>query len=954
MARGHRRPRDRPVVPVRHAVGAAPPDPGRRRRAPRPAPHRDVPARQRRRAAELRALVRVRAGRRAVGVRRRRLRPRRDARTAASSRSRSPARCDWASRAGRSTPGTGSPRASRRSSRSAGPTTPRPSTLDEVDVWRAETNRFWRGWIDRGRFPDHPWREHVQRSALTLKGLTYTPTGALLAAPTTSLPEHPGGQRNWDYRYAWVRDSAFTLWALHALGFESEADDFLAFLGDVLEPQDARQRARAAAPATSRSSTPSTARRTAERDRARPPLRLRGQPAGARRRTPQRARTSSTSSGAIVDCVFQHTKSRDSLSERAWRIVVQAVEAALELLAPERTTASGRAAARRCTTRSPRSCAGSRRTAVLGSPRCAARRERADALVGRRTRDPRRRLRARGARRRVASPSPTASDELDASLLLAPARFGSCPRATSACAPRCSPSPTSSPTVRSSTATAPTRGRRHRRRARGQLHGLLVLAGLGARRDRRGRPARDELREAHRRVELARPLRRGARSSDDAAPRELPPGAHPPGAHQRGAARDRGRPAGDAPRASARRARRAGGTRRAATTDPTRRHDPGADDGRVEPAPSTSKLVVVANRLPVHRRDRRAGARAPAGSPRRSARSCATATGVWVGWTGETVRDDAPTTFDGIRLEAGAPHRARVRGVLPGVLQRHALAALPRRGPRALVPPRVVARLRGGERAVRDARSRASRRSAARSGCTTTSCSSCPACCASCAPTCASDSSCTSRSRRVSCSCSCRGAASCSPACSGADVVGFQVPGAAIELLAARPPALGRARHVDGRSSSRVARVLVGAFPISVDAHELDRLAPAPRVRAAAAADPLGPRRPRVRPARRRPARLHQGHRPADPRGRRAVRRRHADPARTRHGPSRGPEPRGRRPLRGRAPPPRAGGERGQRRARRWSATPRCTTSTSRCRSTSSSRCTSRPTSCSSRRSATG
>lgn len=98
---------------------------------------------------------------------------------------------------------------------------------------RLESSRdLWRDWLSLGRFPDHPWRIHLQRSALVLKGLTYTPTGAVLAAPTTSLPETPGGERNWDYRYSWIRDSTFALWSMHSLGFRQEARDFMRFVRD--------------------------------------------------------------------------------------------------------------------------------------------------------------------------------------------------------------------------------------------------------------------------------------------------------------------------------------------------------------------------------------------------------------------------------------------------------------------------------------------------------------------------------------------------------------------------------------------------------------------------------------------------------------------------------------------------------------------------------------------------
>ncbi len=97
------------------------------------------------------------------------------------------------------------------------------------------TIQFWRSWLARARIPDHPLRHPLERSALTIKGLTYMPTGATVAALTTSLPETPGGERNWDYRYTWIRDTTFTLQALHYLNLDWEADEFMQFVAD-LEP----------------------------------------------------------------------------------------------------------------------------------------------------------------------------------------------------------------------------------------------------------------------------------------------------------------------------------------------------------------------------------------------------------------------------------------------------------------------------------------------------------------------------------------------------------------------------------------------------------------------------------------------------------------------------------------------------------------------------------------------
>jgi GH15 family glucan-1,4-alpha-glucosidase len=104
-----------------------------------------------------------------------------------------------------------------------------PLRPEQVQTWLADTERYWRRWIHQSRYQGR-YRETVERSALVLKLLVHDPTGALVAAPTTSLPEAIGGSRNWDYRYTWVRDAAFTLYALMRLGLTSEAGAFMTWL----------------------------------------------------------------------------------------------------------------------------------------------------------------------------------------------------------------------------------------------------------------------------------------------------------------------------------------------------------------------------------------------------------------------------------------------------------------------------------------------------------------------------------------------------------------------------------------------------------------------------------------------------------------------------------------------------------------------------------------------------
>lgn len=104
-------------------------------------------------------------------------------------------------------------------------------TTEVLDRQQHDTQAFWAGWIGKSKYKGR-WRETVNRSLMLLKLLTFEPTGAIVAAPTFSIPEDVGGVRNWDYRYCWVRDSSFTIYILLRMGFKEEADQYMNFISD--------------------------------------------------------------------------------------------------------------------------------------------------------------------------------------------------------------------------------------------------------------------------------------------------------------------------------------------------------------------------------------------------------------------------------------------------------------------------------------------------------------------------------------------------------------------------------------------------------------------------------------------------------------------------------------------------------------------------------------------------
>lgn len=180
-------------------------------------------------------------------------------------------------------------------------------------VWTAH---HWQHWLARGAFPDHPFRAHLERSALTLKGLSYAPTGALAAAATTSLPETPGGERNFDYRYSWIRDSSFTLWALNTLGLTWEADDYRRFITEIASRYIDLQVMYGVG--GEHDLTESTLDHLHGYQGARP-VRV-GNDAFQHRQHDVW--------GTMVDSVYLHTKTRDRLEDRLWQVVMHQVESA--------------------------------------------------------------------------------------------------------------------------------------------------------------------------------------------------------------------------------------------------------------------------------------------------------------------------------------------------------------------------------------------------------------------------------------------------------------------------------------------------------------------------------------------------------------------------------------------------------------------------------------------------
>ena len=400
-----------------------------------------------------------------------------------------------------------------------------PTTYDEAYDRLVRTAHYWQEWLKHGNFPDHPWRTYLQRSALTLKGLSFAPTGAMIAASTTSLPETPGGERNWDYRYTWIRDSTFMLWALYTLGFDWEANDFFYFIADMAEKYEDLQIMYGIG---------GEAKLTEQ---------ILGHLSGYEQARPVRVGNGAYDQrqhdvwGAVLDSIYLHTKSRDQLPDRLWPIIKKQVESALEnWKEPDRGIWEVRGDPKHFTS-SKLMCwvaadRGARLAQIREDPdlverwRAAADEIHADICKN-------------AIDERGVFCQHYETDALDASVLLMPlVRFlpagDERVRSDGACDRRRADG-------RRPGAALQGRGDRRRPcRRGGDVRDLLLLARVGARRDRRGPSRPGPVREAALLRQPAAALRGGDRPDVRAPPGQLPAGVHPPRSDQRRHPRDQG------------------------------------------------------------------------------------------------------------------------------------------------------------------------------------------------------------------------------------------------------------------------------------------------------------------------------------------------------------------------------------------------------------------------------
>ena len=208
-----------------------------------------------------------------------------------------------------------------RSARCPGPrASPSRPSVEEADARIRTTIGYWRNWLGNARTPDHRWREPLQRSALVVKGLTYMPTGATVAALTTSLPETPGGERNWDYRYTWMRDTTFTLQALHWLNLDWEADEFMQFVADLEPTEDGSLQIMYGI--DGRRQLPESTRDDLSGYAGARPVRI-GNGAFDQRQNDV--------FGAVLDSILLHTRKSQRLPRRLWPIVQSQAECATKV-----------------------------------------------------------------------------------------------------------------------------------------------------------------------------------------------------------------------------------------------------------------------------------------------------------------------------------------------------------------------------------------------------------------------------------------------------------------------------------------------------------------------------------------------------------------------------------------------------------------------------------------------